>query len=121
MTENGRHSDCPRCVGRLENPPEQWEGGFSELVWNLREYGYPLNKESVDILIDYVDNIDVNIEDVDYEIVAQVISQNYDIDFKTNNRVCDRHYLESQGVDTEELSDVGVQLVLEDFNNPEQI
>jgi len=116
MSENGRHNDCTRCVGRLENPPEGWEGGFSELVWNLREYGYPLNKESMDILIDYVNNIDVPADELNYEIVAQAISQNYDIDFDTNNRVCGRHYLESQGVDTQELSDVGVQLMIEDFN-----
>lgn len=109
--------DCRICNGRLEDPPKGWDEGLRRLIWNLREWGYPINRDSIDILSDYLNNIDVPAEELEYHIVAQAISQNYDIDFDTRNSVCDRHYLEAQGMDTENLSDVGVQLVLNDFKS----
>lgn len=75
----------------------------------------------MDILANYLNNIDVPPEELEYDIVAQAISQNYDIDFETNNTVCDRHYLEAQGMDTENLSDAGVQLVIEDFTSSDHV
>lgn len=119
MTRNTSESVCTRCEGRLENPPKGWDEGLKELLWNLREYGYPINQTTVDILLDYLINIDLPPEDLQYDIVAQAISQNYDIEFETKNRVCERHYLESHGIDTENLSEVGVQLALEDFTRAE--
>lgn len=112
--------ECKKC-GDLENPPEGWDEGLKELVWNLREWGYPITKRSMDYLIDYLEKVDAKPEEVNYQVAAQSISQNTDLEFETNNTVCDRHYLESQGVDTEELSDVGVQLVLEDFRSGDHV
>lgn len=69
----------------LENPPKGYKSGFSNLIWNLRAYGYPITLESVKYVREYLENQDINPEDADYQIVAQSIAQNKDIDFDTNN------------------------------------
>jgi len=71
----------------LENPPKGYETGFSNLIWNLRAYGYPITLESVKYVREYLENQDISPDDADYQIVAQSIGQNKDIEFDTKNVV----------------------------------
>lgn len=98
---------------RVEAPDELSPMG--ELLWNLREWGYPITKQSVIYVVDYLEDRDAKPEEVNYQTVAQSIAQNTELDFETNNEVSAREFLESQGVDTDDLSNKGVQLALEDF------
>jgi len=70
---------------QLENPPKGYEEGFSNLIWNLRAYGFPITMESVMFVREYLENQDITPEEADYQTVAQSIAQNYDIEFQTNN------------------------------------
>lgn len=68
-----------------EDPPKGYTSGFSRLIWMLREYGYPISKESVRYVREYLEDNDMTADEADYRIVAQSIEQNRDIDFETNN------------------------------------
>lgn len=103
---------------RLEDPPEGLDSGFSELIWNLREWGFPITGDSVILVLNYLDERNLEPHEVSYKVVAQSIEQNNpEFEFDTNNEVTGRELLENEGVDTNHLSDVGVQLVLEDFKS----
>lgn len=86
-SEKYKDYDSPRTHRgqQLENPPKGYEEGFSNLIWNLRAYGFPITMESVIYVREYLENQDITPEEADYQTVAQSISQNYDIEFETNN------------------------------------
>jgi hypothetical protein len=69
----------------LENPPRGYRNGFSNLIWNLRAYGFPITLESVNLVRQYLQKQEIDAEDADYQVVAQSIAQNTDIDFDSNN------------------------------------
>lgn len=59
-----------------------------QLIWDLRDWGFPITQESIDYLIDYLEDIEKSPEEVDYKIVAQALDQRHEeLEFDTNNVV----------------------------------
>lgn len=78
----------PHRVGAPDNPenPPEMIGGFSELIWQLKNYGFPIALDTVELVREYVEESDKPVEELDYQIVAQSLEQNNeDLNFDTRN------------------------------------
>lgn len=81
-----------KCGVSPDNPPEQLEG-FAKLVWQLKEYGYPIAEDTVILVAEYVNHVEKPVEELDYKIVAQAIEQNTEgLEFEKRTEV-KRHNL----------------------------
>lgn len=99
-------------------PPEGM-APMGELLWELRNFGYPITKQSVDYVLEYLEKLDASPDEVSAEVVAQWVGQSKGLDFETDNELSGRELLEKHGIDTQTMSQRGVQLALEDFHNYE--
>lgn len=78
--------------------PPSADGDISEfaplhqLLWDLSQYGFPIAKDTVDLVIDYLDEKDkpirVAAKEIDHKTIAQALKQRHEeLDFETNNEM----------------------------------
>lgn len=69
----------------MSNPPVGYESGFKRLVWELREYGVPINQDTVEWIREYLEQNGKSADEADYTVVAQWLDQHKPVEIQTNN------------------------------------